>query len=49
MTWAHLYDAYGTWMGQFRSVDLLVRWVEENQLDINDYRIEMGPSKYPSS
>jgi hypothetical protein len=49
MIWAHVYDAHGTWLGQFRSAELFVSWAEENQLDPNDYRIEMGPSKYPSS
>ncbi len=47
--WVHLYDAAGVWVGQFRSADMLSSYAAENGLDLNDYKIEMGPSKYPSS
>lgn len=47
--WFHLYDAAGAWVGQFRSADMLNLYAADNSLDLNDYRIETGPSKYPSS
>ena len=47
--WVHLYDAAGVWVGQFANADICSRYVADQGWDINDYKLEIGPSKYPSS
>jgi hypothetical protein len=47
--WVHLFDAAGSWVAQFANAEVCVRYVAEQGWDINDYTLEMGPSKYPSS
>lgn len=47
--YVHLIDADGNWVAQFTNAEVCVRWVAEQGWDINNYSLEMGPSKYPSS
>jgi hypothetical protein len=47
--YVHLIDSDGTWVAQFANAEVCVRWVAEQGWDINNYSLEMGPSKYPSS
>jgi hypothetical protein len=47
--WVHLFDAAGNWVAQFANADVCTRWVADQNLDINDYTLEIGPSRYPSS
>jgi hypothetical protein len=46
--WVHLYDSNDNWVAQFVNADSCARWVAEQGLEINDYRLQLGPSKYPS-
>jgi len=48
MRYVHLYDADNNWVGQFRSVDAVEAYIEANELDINNFRLEFGPSRYPA-
>jgi hypothetical protein len=45
--WVHLFDAAGSWVAQFANADVCTRCVAEQGWYINDYTIEMGPSRYP--
>jgi hypothetical protein len=47
--WVHLIDAAGNWVAQFRNAEVCANWVAEQGWDINEYKLEIGPSKYPSS
>lgn len=48
MIFVHVYDAEGTWIGQFKSVDAVEAYMEANELDINAYRLDFGASRYPA-
>jgi len=49
MIWFHLFDSTNTWVGQFRTVAAIEAYVRGLGADINDFRVDMGESKYPTS
>jgi hypothetical protein len=49
MNWFHLIDADNNWVAQFRQADAAEAYVHELGKDINDYKLEFGPSKYPDA
>jgi hypothetical protein len=49
MIWFHLFDSTNTWVGQFRTVAAIEAYVRELGADINDFRVDMGDSRYPSN
>lgn len=48
MNYVHVYAADGSWLGQFKSIDAVEAYMHDHELDINSFRIEFGPSKYPA-
>jgi hypothetical protein len=48
MIWFHLHDAEDNWVGQFRSVEAIESYMVANELNINDFTIKPGLSKYPA-